>query len=101
MKICEIPSEETELNSRMPSIVLICSSRTSVTSVSTVSGEAPSRIVVTVTKGNSTSGFRSTLSRLRDTRPSTTSATFSMSAKTGRRIEMSGRFSIESGGAGG
>ena len=42
---------------RMPSIVLIDSSSTWVTSRSTVSGAAPSRLVVTMTKGNSTRGI--------------------------------------------
>jgi hypothetical protein len=40
----------------IPSMVLIDSSRTCETSLSTVSGEAPSSTVVTVTIGNSTRG---------------------------------------------
>ena len=74
---------------RKPAIVLSCSSMTSVTSVSMVPGEAPGRAVVTETYGNSTSGKRSTPSRLNETKPSTTSEAISIVANTGRRIETS------------
>ena len=46
----------TDVRVLIPSIVLICSSRTSVTSVSTTSGAAPGRTVVTLTMGYSMSG---------------------------------------------
>ena len=53
-------SDEVEISSSMPLIVLIASSSLSVISVSTSSGAAPGRTVVTTTNGKSTSGKRST-----------------------------------------
>ena len=53
------PSVLVERSVLTPLIVLIASSRCSVTSVSTVSGSAPGRIDVTVTIGKSTFGNRS------------------------------------------
>ena len=83
------PSALTERIWRSPAIVLSCSSMMSVTSVSTVPGEAPGRAVVTETYGNSTSGKRSTPSRLNETMPSTTNDAISIVAKTGLRIDTS------------
>ncbi len=55
-KTCEMPSEDTDCRSSMPAIVLIDSSILSVTSVSTSSGAAPGRRVMTATVGKSTFG---------------------------------------------
>src|SRR5690606_20420638 len=78
-----------ELKSSSDARSLICSSRTSVTSVSTVPGVAPSRIVVTVTIGYSMRGKKSTPTRPNEIQPSATSALQSMTAKTGFRTETS------------
>ena len=58
------PWLEVERISRTPEMVLICSSRTSVTSSSITSGLAPSRMACTATTGNSIFGNWSTPSRL-------------------------------------
>ena len=94
MKMFERFSIEFDPSVRMPSMVLISSSRMSVTSVSIVSGEAPGRIVVTVTNGKSTRGFKSRSRRKSEIKPSTTRLAISMNANTGRRIEISGRFIV-------
>jgi hypothetical protein len=73
----------------MPSMVLIDSSRTWLTSRSTVSGAAPSSTVVTTTIGNSTRGKRSMPSRGSETSPSTTSPPISITANTGRWMQTS------------
>ena len=56
MVIEEMPSRETLLNSSMPWTVLIISSSGFVMLVSTSSGEAPRKVVVTVTIGSSMLG---------------------------------------------
>src|SRR5262245_16471508 len=85
----ERPCEEVEEMLRTPSMELSCSSRTSVTSRSTVSGEAPRSSVTTIAKGKSMSGSSFSSSRPSETTPSTTSPRISIAAKTGRRIETS------------
>ena len=60
METIEMPSDEIDWSSSMPLIVLTASSILSVTSVSISSGLAPTRTVVTVTRGKSTLGKRST-----------------------------------------
>ena len=60
--IVESPSCDVDSMCRTPSTVFTASSMNFVTSRSTVSGDAPVYLVVTVTTGNSTSGKRSTLS---------------------------------------
>ena len=54
------PWEVSLSTRRMPAMVLIDSSRTSVTSSSTTSGLAPSRVAITVTTGKLSSGYWST-----------------------------------------
>ena len=83
------PSCELDSMWRTPSTVLTVSSIFLVTSRSTVSGDAPSYRVVTVTTGNSTSGNRSTFNDRYDVRPSTASAAIIMVAKTGCLMERS------------
>ncbi len=70
-------------------MLLSSSSRISVTSLSTVSGAAPSSTVVTETIGTSTFGKKSTPTRPSDTQPRPTSAPMSITARTGRRMERS------------
>jgi len=53
-------SDENDVSSLMPLIVLTASSILSVSSVSISSGAAPGSTVVTMTNGNSTLGKRST-----------------------------------------
>ena len=67
----------------MPAIELTPSSIFLVTSLSTISGEAPGYSVITTTTGKSMLGNWSTCSRWYENRPSTTSASISMVAKTG------------------
>ena len=85
----ENPSMLAEVSWRIPPIVLICSSITSVTSWSMTSGLAPTRTVWTVTIGNSTSGKASTPIREKASQPKTTSAAISVRVVTGRRMEVS------------
>ena len=59
MTTCDTPSDEVERSSSIPLIVLTASSILSVISVSTSSGAAPGRRVVTTTVGKSTFGKRS------------------------------------------
>ena len=60
----ETPSVDTERSSSMPPRVLMASSILSVTSVSTCSGAAPGRVVMTAMMGKSTLGKRSTFNLL-------------------------------------
>src|SRR5688572_30034579 len=73
----------------MPLIVLTASSTLSVTSLSTCSGAAPGRRVVTVTVGKSTCGRRSMPSWPKAKAPTTTSERIRTDAKTGRRTQSS------------
>src|SRR5262245_25175247 len=73
----------------MPLMVLTASSTLSVTSVSTCSGAAPGRRVVTVTVGKSTCGSRSTPSWPKAKAPTTTSERMRTEANTGRRTQSS------------
>src|SRR4029453_12741024 len=73
----------------MPLIVLTASSTLSVTSLSTCSGAAPGRRVVTVTVGKSTVGRRATPSWPKANAPTTTSERTRTEAKTGRRTQSS------------
>ena len=86
---CEMPSAEFELSWSMPLIVLTASSTLSVTSLSTCSGAAPGRRVVTVTVGKSTVGSRSTPSCPKANAPTTVSERMRTDAKTGRRTQSS------------
>ena len=86
---CEMPSAEFELSWSMPLIVLTASSTLSVTSLSTCSGAAPGRRVVTVTVGKSTFGRRSTPSWPKANAPTTVSERMRTDAKTGRRTQSS------------
>ena len=56
----DVPCPDTERNSWMPSTVLTTSSIFCDTSLSTSSGEAPGKVVRTLTVGKSTEGKRST-----------------------------------------
>src|SRR5262245_11775072 len=73
----------------MPLNVLTASSTLSVTSLSTCSGAAPGRRVVTVTVGKSTCGRRSIPNWPKANAPTTTSERISTEAKTGRRTQSS------------
>src|SRR6185503_6818756 len=73
----------------MPLIVLTASSTLSVTSLSTCSGAAPGRRVVTVTVGKSTCGRRSMPSWKKAKTPTTTNERIRTDAKTGRRTQSS------------
>jgi hypothetical protein len=84
----ETPSEEFERSSSMPLIVLTASSILSVTSVSTSSGAAPGKRVVTTTVGKSTLGKRSSPSCVKANAPTTVSESVMTVAKTGRRTEI-------------
>ena len=59
-KTWETPSAEVERSSSIPLTVFTASSMRLVTWVSTSSGEAPRKVVVTVTVGKSTLGKKST-----------------------------------------
>ncbi len=85
---CETPSDEFDRSSSMPLMVLTASSILSVTSVSTSSGAAPGRRVVTTTVGKSTFGNRSSPSCVNAKAPMTVSDRVMTVAKTGRRTEM-------------
>ena len=89
IRICARPSLEKDCSVSIPSIVLMYSSRMSVTSDSMVSAEAPSSVAVTLTYGNSTSGNKSTPNRPIDIRPRPTKDAMSITANTARRIEIS------------
>ena len=82
-----MPSALTERICRIPETLLTSSSIMSVISVSIVSGEAPGKVVVTDTYGNSILGKRSTPSLPKLKRPRTTNDAITIVAKTGRRIE--------------
>ena len=85
-------SDENEVSSSMPLMVLTASSILSVISVSISSGAAPGSTVVTMTNGNSTFGKRSTPSLKYENAPTTTSARMITVAKTGRRTQISASF---------
>src|SRR5687768_9309365 len=89
-------SEENDVSSLMPLIVLTASSILSVSSVSISSGAAPGSTVVTMTNGNSTFGKRSTPSLRYENAPMTTSARMITVAKTGRRTQISASFCMGS-----
>src|SRR3954471_22081166 len=67
----------------MPAIEFTDSSIFFVTSLSTISGDAPGYSVITTTTGRSMLGNWSTLSRWYENRPSTTMASITIVAKTG------------------
>src|SRR4030095_10703621 len=73
----------------MPLMVLTASSTLSVTSLSTCSGAAPGKRVVTVTVGKSTCGSRSTPSWPKANTPTTPGDRTRTDAKTGRRTQSS------------
>ena len=87
--IWEYPSALAERRLSSPAIANSSSSSRSVTSDSIVAGEAPSRVVSTVTMGMSTWGNRLILTRGIDMAPSNTNAPTNMTVMTGRRIERS------------
>src|SRR5690349_17159994 len=70
----------------MSLIVTTASSMGCVTSVSTASGLAPGKLVLTTTIGKSSAGSRSTPSLVHDTRPTTSSAPITISMNSGRLI---------------
>ena len=67
----------------MPAMELTASSIFLLTSLSTISGEAPGYSVVTTTTGKSMLGNWSTLRRWYENRPSTTMASMTIVANTG------------------
>ena len=89
MIICEKPSALTDRRLFTPAMEMNSSSNLSVTSISMVPGEAPSRTVSTVTIGTSTLGNRSILILLMEIKPSPMSAPTIIMASTGRRIQRS------------
>ena len=84
----ETPSEEVDLSSSMPLMVLTASSILSEISVSISSGAAPGSLVVTTTVGKSTFGKRSRPRRENEKAPMTVSARMRTLAKTGRLTEI-------------
>jgi hypothetical protein len=88
MTTCETPSEEAERSSSMALIVLTASSILSVISVSTSSGAAPGRRVVTTTVGKSTLGNRSSPSCVKANAPTIVSERIRTLAKTGRLTDI-------------
>src|SRR5688572_6090820 len=85
---CDTPSDDVERSSSMPLMVLTASSILSVISVSTSSGAAPGRRVVTTTVGKSTLGKRSRPRRPNENAPTTVSERMMTVAKTGRLTEI-------------
>ena len=90
------PWREVEEISFTPSTEVTASSTMSTTSVSMISGEAPSQVTETLTTGKSTSGFWLTPSPLntlpkpvKQSSPKPISANIRIQAKTWLRIEMS------------
>jgi len=77
------PSYEREVRALMPAMLLTPSSSFLVTSLSTISGEAPGYSVLITTTGKSTLGNWSTRSRCIENSPSTTKASMTMVANTG------------------
>src|ERR1043165_5173479 len=90
----DAPWTETERRLSMPSTVLTTSSIGCETSVSISSGDAPGKVVRTVTVGKSTAGNRSTPSLKKAAAPTTASDKTIIAAKTGRRIQTSANFCI-------
>src|SRR3990170_1043482 len=85
------PSCDVDEISYSPSTVFSAVSIGRAISRSTTSGEAPGYDTDTLITGEVTSWYSSTARRVRETMPSTTSATIIMVAKTGRLMEMSER----------
>src|SRR3982750_3545646 len=85
----------------MPAIELTPSSTFLVTSLSTISGDAPGYSVMMTTTGKSMFGNWSTCSRWYEKMPSTTSASISIVAKTGffRLTRVNHMAAARSGGA--
>ena len=88
MMTCETPSDEVDRSSSIALMVLTASSILSVISVSTSSGAAPGRRVVTTTVGKSTLGKRSRPRRVNANAPMTVSDRMRTLAKTGRLTEI-------------
>ena len=88
----ETPEPDTERSSLIPSTVFTTSSIRCESTVSTSSGDAPGRLVRTVTVGRSTDGKRSTPSWPNAAAPTTTRARMIITAKTGRRMQTSASF---------
>src|SRR5262245_31865581 len=87
MTTCDTPSDELDRSSSMPLMVFTPSSILSVISVSTSSGAAPGRRVVTMTVGKSTFGKRSSPRRVKAKAPTTVRDRMMTVANTGRRTE--------------
>ena len=90
------PWREVEVTSFTPSTEVTVSSRMSTTSVSMISGDAPSQVMETLTTGKSTSGFwlipspRNTVPKpVKVKSPKPISANIRIQANTWLRIEMS------------
>jgi hypothetical protein len=84
-----VPTVETVVKVRKPSIDIIWSSRGSETVLSITSGAAPCKDMLTVTTGKSTSGIWLTPIREKPTPPKTIKAAINIQANTGLRIETS------------
>src|SRR5262249_47539168 len=87
--IIETPSRDTLLSSSTPWMVLMMSSSGLVTPVSISSGEAPRKVVVTLTMGSSTLGNWSTPISRKQNQPSTTNSRLIIVEKTGRLMQRS------------
>src|SRR5687768_10325617 len=80
----EDPIPEMDRSSWIPSTVFTASSILCETCASTSAGDAPGRVVRTLTVGRSTEGNRSTPRREYPTEPTTTKERINIEAKTGR-----------------
>ena len=85
-----LPWRHEAVTSRIPSTLITTSSTVSTTSVSMISGDAPSSARLTLTVGKSTSGSSETPSREKPTAPKTTRKAISIQANTGCLIATSG-----------
>src|SRR2546427_4586839 len=96
----ETPSMVVLLSSSIPWTVLMISSNGRVTLVSISSGDAPRRVVVTVTMGSSTFGNWSMPICRNENQPRTTRNRLIIVAKTGREMHRSAMPRPRVGGAG-
>ena len=85
MMTTALPSLLREVRALTPAIELTASSIFLVTSLSTISGEAPGYAAVTTTTGKSILGNWSTFKRWYEKTPSTTKASITIVANTGLR----------------
>lgn len=92
----ELPAPEIDRSSSIPSTVFTSSSMISVIAASVSSGDAPGRLVRTLTVGRSTDGSRSTPRLKYPAAPTTHIERMSIAAKIGRWIHTSASFRMAS-----